>query len=204
MYLEKYPYGIFSTEAKKLIEQESWENAKKNHNYQSYIDFYPYGEYVSEAKELIEKALWSTESSAWKEATDKNTINVYQKYLGLYPHGVHATQAKKRIIDIEVDDIFKGEHGTLPPMDKTSYSYGARSAISIYNNTSYTLTLRYSGNESKVITIPAQRTQSVSLLNGNYRVTASVTASNVRNYAGTGELTGGNYEVQYYIVTTRY
>lgn len=40
---------------------------------------------------------------------------------------------------------------------------------------------------------------SVELLRGDYRVAASVDASNVSNYAGKETSDGGNYEVEYYI-----
>jgi len=204
LYLEKYPNGIFSKEAKELMEQMSWEAAKQKRNYQQYIDAYPKGKYISMAQELIENELWNTESKAWNEANKRNSINSFKKYLNLYPNGINSDRAEKRIIDKEVDDIFKGEYGTLPSMGRTSFSQGTYSTISVYNNTSYVLSLRYSGNDSKVITIPSQSRKSISLLNGNYRVTASVNASSVRNYAGTESLMGGGYDVTYYIQTIRY
>ena len=49
-----------------------------------------------------------------------------------------------------------------------------------------------------------QTRTSIGLKNGKYRVAASVSASNVSNYAGNENLQGGNYSVDYYISTYRY
>jgi len=149
------------------------------------------------AKEEAEK--WRTDDLAWNEATSRNTSIAFKKYLELYPTGKRVQQATKLVIDREVDEIFGKDHGRLPAMDKTSQGQGSTSRISVYNNTAYILTLRYSGTESKIIDIPSRSRQSISLSNGNYRIAASVNAANVRNYAGSENLTGGNYDVEYYI-----
>lgn len=145
---------------------------------------------------------WNTEASAWKTAQELNTIAAYSRYIELYPKGKHYAQADKILIDSEVADVFSSEHGTLPAMDKTSYSYGSTSTISVYNNTSYTLTLLYSGPESKRLTLSSNGRGSVKLKNGEYRVAASVSSSDVQKYAGTVYLQGGEYEGEYYIFTT--
>ena len=72
------------------------------------------------------------------------------------------------------------------------------------NGTSYTLTILYSGPDSKRLVINAGGTKSVRLKNGQYRVAASVSAANVSNYAGSENLNGGSYNVDYYISTYRY
>jgi hypothetical protein len=108
------------------------------------------------------------------------------------------------VIDKEVDGIFRGEHGNLPSMERTSYITGDYSTVSIYNNTSYTLTIRYSGSDSRKINILSRQRSSISLPNGKYRIAASVNASNVRSFAGTENLSGGEYDSNYYIQTSRY
>jgi len=85
----------------------------------------------------------------------------------------------------------------------SSYNNSSYSTISVFNNTSYTLTLRYSGPESKRFDIKSKGRINVTLLNGNYKVTASVNASNVTNYAGT-EYINGEYDSEFYIVTSYY
>lgn len=171
--------------------------------YQSFVGKKHYAD-SEERIEEIENIAWNTDSKAWKQATSLNTVYGYQKYLDLYPNGRYKSSANKKIIDIQVANVYAGEHGELPSMDKVGYSYGTKSIINIENSTSYTLTLLYSGPDSKRVVIAPNRTQSVSLKNGTYRIAASVSASNVRNFAGTEQLTGGSYSVEYYIVTTRY
>jgi hypothetical protein len=203
-YINSTKKGLYKNEAEKKLEEQIWKQSKKQNSYQTYLDKYPYGKFASEAKEMKENALWNTESKAWNEATRIDEIYAYEKYLKLYHYGSHFSRAKKKIIDKEVDNIFGSDHGSLPSMDKTSYSYGdSYSIISIYNNTAYTLTLRYSGNDSQSISIPSRSSRSLTLQNGNYRIAASVSASNVRNFAGTENLTGGSYDVEYYIQTRR-
>jgi hypothetical protein len=206
-YLAKYPKGHYASEAKDSIENSFWKKASSTKAYADYLGKYPAGRYAGEARKYIENEeakKWRTDALAWSEATSRNTSAAYKKYLELYPYGKKISQAKKRVIDKEVDEIFGGSHGILPSMDKTSYGPGSHSTISVYNNTSYTLTVRYSGNDSKIINISSHSRQSITLPNGNYRIAASVNASNVRNFAGRENLTGGSYDVKYYIKTSRY
>lgn len=159
----------------------------------------------SEAQiEEIENRSWNTEAIAWNTAKRENTISAYQKYKSLYPNGAHYAQAEKKLIDLEVANVYAGDYGSLPAMDKTSWGSGPTAYISVKNSTSYTLTLLYSGPDSKRLVISPGRTSSVTLKNGKYRVAASVNASNVRNYAGSEELSGGSYSVEYYISTHRF
>lgn len=158
----------------------------------------------SEAQiEEIENKSWNTEARAWNTAKRENTISAYQKYKSLYPNGAHYAQAEKKLIDLEVSCVYAGEHGSLPSMNRTGYG-GSTSYITVTNSTSYTLTLLYSGPDSKRLVISAGGTSSVKLKNGSYRVAASVSASNVGNYAGNENLQGGNYTVDYYIRTYSY
>lgn len=154
--------------------------------------------------EEIENKAWNTESKAWKQAISENSISAYEKYKLLYPNGAHISICEKKLIDLEVSRIYAGEHGTLPAMDRTGYGGGSTSYITVTNSTSYTLTIWYSGNDSKKLVIGAGGTKSIRLKNGQYRVAASVSASNVSNYAGSENLLGGSYSVDYYISTYRY
>lgn len=147
----------------------------------------------------IENQKWSTESKAWNTAKSEDTIAAYQKYLELYPKGKHRSQAEKKLIDLEVAGVFAGSHGSLPAMDKTNWGSGPTSHIYVTNSTGYTLTLLYSGPDSKKLVLSPGRSSSIDLKNGNYKVAASVSASHVNRYAGSESLTGGSYSVEYYI-----
>ncbi|RKY10157.1 MAG: hypothetical protein DRP65_07005 [Planctomycetota bacterium] len=119
------------------------------------------------------------------------TINIKEK------------SAEAKLVDKEVSEIMKGRYGKLPPMQKIS-SGGKRqySAINIHNDTRYNLTVRYSGLDSCKVTFMPKEKGCVQVLNGDYKVAASVDAVHVADYAGTAKLDGGNFEVTYYISTT--
>jgi outer membrane protein assembly factor BamD (BamD/ComL family) len=210
-YLKKYPGGKYSSTANSKIEKireekiilPIWNETIRKNTYQAYRDFiskYPSSSYAYDAQNEMEKI----ERRDWDKACRTNTIKSYKDYILKYPYGEYVETADKKIIDLEVDNIFKGDYGQLPPMSKSSYGYSSQSltnSIDIYNNTEYTLTIRYSGVESKKIVLSPQKRTTISLKNGNYRIAASVNASNVRNYAGTENLTGGDYNSEYYIQT---
>ena len=145
---------------------------------------------------------WSTDDNAWRTAKRIGDILSFRRYLFLYPNGKHINEANKIIIDLEVDGIFSGSYGMLPKMDRgISDQKSSRTTITIENRTSYVLTILYSGSESKRLTINPFNTQSITLINGNYRIAASVNATNVNPFAGSENLSGGNYSVSYYIET---
>lgn len=177
------------------------ENKGTSKDWLTYIKIVPQ-EYHKDAFEKIEKLeakAWNTDSKAWKQASTANTVSSYEKYLSMYPRGKHAKGAEKRIVDIGIANAFSGEHGSLPQMDRVSSSQGSKSLIKVDNNTGYTLTLLYSGTDSKRLVLAPQESDFISLNNGTYQIAAFVSASNVRSYAGTEQLLGGEYSVSYYI-----
>lgn len=180
----------------------AYADAKKTENWATYMYQLPEAHWrdAIQQQEIAEKRKWGTESSAWKSAFESQSQYGYTRYLELYPNGKHARQA----VDWLVDNVYQGSYGSLPSMDKIGYSNSARSTISIFNRTEYKLTVLYSGKDSKGLVLQPGTSGKVTLPNGGYRVAASVSASNVRSFAGSESLTGGNYEVTYYIETRRY
>ena len=142
---------------------------------------------------------WNTDRKAWDTAQSLNSIDGYNKYLTLYPKGRHSREADKKVIDMTVSSSFAGEHSDLPAMNQVRNGGGSTSHVSVSNITSYTLTLMYSGNDSKRLVIPPNGSGTVTLKNGIYRIAAYVDAPNVNTYAGTESLNGGSYDVSYYI-----
>jgi len=140
--------------------------------------------------------VWLEEETAWKNAESIGSMAAYNKYLDLYPDGIH----KKEAIDAAVQHIASGKYGELPPMDKYYNEGGPTSYITISNDTQYNLTILYSGIESKRIILQPGERSTISLLNGNYKIAASVNAYDVCNYYGVEELTGQHYSVNYYIL----
>ena len=212
-YLKRYPYGKYSSSASNKIEKLKeekyvlpvWNETKIKNTYKAYSEFlnkYPNSSYAYLAKDQM----ITIEKNDWNKACRINTIKSFKGYNNKYPNGEYVETSQKKIIDLEVDNIFKGDYGKLPPMSKTShgYSYSSTNTIEIYNNTKYTLTVRYSGDDSKKIVLSPRLRTSMTLKNGKYRVAASVNAANVQNYAGNENLTGGEYSSEFYIKTQTY
>ncbi len=206
-YLNAFPNGKKRTEALATIREmevivPEWDKTLQAHTaegYRNFIRAYPNTAYSA----LAESRLAQLEQDLWAAAKRKPAVRAYETYLATFPEGAYAGEARKAIIDLEVDAIFRGEHGALPPMDRanTGYSQAATNEINLYNNTQYTLTVRYSGLESHKIVLQPKRRTTLQLNNGSYRVTASVNAAHVTNYAGSETLEGGEYTSEFYIVT---
>jgi outer membrane protein assembly factor BamD (BamD/ComL family) len=211
-YTSNLPDGDHYSEAIEKIDElevvlPEWNKVLEENTvaaYRLFIEKFYYPSYTSKAKKKIKEL----ENKEWVIAKEQNNVEYYEKYLADFPNGKYTEEAEKRIIDIEVEAIFKGDHGKLPPMNKGgsgSGSYQTISEIQVYNNTKYTLTLRYSGPESKKVIFHPKQKKTITLKKGAYRVAASVNISSVRNYAGTEEVKGGMiYESQYYIRTEQY
>lgn len=171
-----------------------------------YIESVP-EQFVFDAREELQSRydeLWGTEVRAWETACKQNLAEAYENYLKLYPDGKHHAEAEKKAIQLGVDKVFGGSHGDLPAMEKTTNGSGAYASVVVKNATGYALTLMYSGNDCKRVTIPSYGRETIRLKNGEYRITATVNASNVIPYAGVENLNGGGYEIEYYIQTVRY
>lgn len=211
-YLKSNPEGKHRSQAieniAKINEEKTvlpiWNKTLQIGTYQAFAEFlrnYPKSSYAKQAQDNLDKI----ESAEWEKATRTNTIRGYQTFKSKFPNSDYVEVAEKRIIDLEVDKIFDGDYGMLPPLNKDSYGgYKSTNSVEIYNNTGYNLTIRYSGSESKKIVLYPKQRLTTTLPNGIYRITASVNAANVRNYAGNETLSGGNYSSEYYIITTRF
>lgn len=209
-FLSNYPDGAHQPDARdNLFELQVvkpiWEKVSEENTpaaYQEFLKSYPNSTYSS----MAELKLKDLEGLAWNVAMQENTLEAYNSFLQEFPDGVYSEEVQKRIVDLEVDAIFSGDYGKMPSMNR-SYAgdgYSNENEIEIYNNTSYNLTVYYSGPESKKITMVPKETIRTKLVNGNYRVAASVDASGIGNYAGKEKLEGGYYDIEYYIVTRYY
>ncbi len=207
-FIKNIPTDYLKDANTKMVDAAYADAVKTNtiegwNKYKSIVGFSNYRD-ADKKIETIESRQWKNESNAWRLASADGTIASYNKYLKFHPNGAHSASARKKVIDLEVDGIFAGSHGTLPSMDRSYYGYSSSSTVKIHNGTGYTLTIYYSGNTSKKVSIPAGQSSSFTLPNGDYRVAASVSSASVRSYAGRESLTGGGYEADYYISTSRY
>lgn len=198
----KSAYSIATQKCDSIFNASGLSYMSESDEYRASLDSLRNGSYKPLIS-LIENLEWENEETAWSMAVKNNTIDFYNKFIEKYPSSNHVAQAEKRIIDLEVNKVFNSSYDELPSMSRSRYSNSSTSTISIYNNTSYTLTVMYSGKESKKVVISPQGKVYVSLPNGIYKCVASI-SGNARNHAGTENLDGGSYEVEYYIVTTGY
>lgn len=129
-----------------------------------------------------------------------DTKEAYEKYLTLCPKGAQADKARKRLIDLEVAKIAAGEHGDLPASRPVSSSRrGSKASLEVKNDTSYTITVLYSGPDSQKLVIPAHDTRSITLKAGNYRVAVTTEQPRVQPFYGQSDLTAGEYIETFYI-----
>jgi hypothetical protein len=211
VYISNFPNGLMKINALKMIKeleiiQPKWKITLEKNTPEVYRQF------ISDFKDssyavLAKNHLLELENIFWKQAEEKNNIKNFKKYLSNFPNGIHLVEAEKAIIDLEVEEIFKGKHHTLPPMSKISNGFKNEKInyIEVFNNTVYDLTVRYSGNfESKKIVVKPYKTKNITLVNGKYKIAASVNTTGVINYVGEDNLKGGSYGSEFYIETIRY
>jgi len=205
-FVEDHPSSAHYGEAIESINylnkvKAAWELADNENTIEAYQQFVKnYSE--TYFAELGRQRLQRLDNLFWEEALRKDAINIYTEYLNNFPEGEHVSEANKKIIDKEVDGIFQGNHGLIPPLNRVSSGYGNTNEIEVYNNTRYNLTIYYSGIESTKVTLAPKQKTKFNMVNGNYRVAAAVDAINVQNYAGNVTLEGGIYSIEYYIATS--
>ncbi|MFZ9938382.1 MAG: hypothetical protein ACO3JG_15190 [Luteolibacter sp.] len=141
-------------------------------------------------------------NAEWVSSQDR--LELDRKHLSLVPDSSRRAEFEKRVIDLEVAEIARGEHGKLPPADPVQSTGGTEANIEIENHTRYTLTVRYSGRQSYRFDIPAGQTRVVHLATGPYQVAATVSSPSVIPYAGSDTLQGGRYSSKFYIETRRW
>tara|TARA_R110002050_G_scaffold204522_4_gene340202 strand:- start:136847 stop:137779 length:933 start_codon:yes stop_codon:yes gene_type:complete len=156
-------------------------------------------EFRAEAKNRQQDLLEEQKNNLYSEALKENSAQTWKNFVDMYPDHPKTKQIEDKIIELEVNDIFSGTHGEIPSSSLSGLANYINSDIRIKNDTPYTLTIRYSGKENKRIIISSGDTQKVDLKSGEYRVTASVNASRVSNYAGIESL-NGSYTSSYYLM----
>lgn len=139
------------------------------------------------------------EPLTYDEVKNSYSIHEIKQFIRENPNHENIDDLEKRIINLEVDNIFKDENtGQMPTSERIGRNNSSISSVSISNDTSCELIIRYSGVDSKMISIPANQTRSLSIQSGSYRITASACGY---NYAGSESL-NGDYSSKYYISTS--
>jgi outer membrane protein assembly factor BamD (BamD/ComL family) len=170
---------------------------------------------TSRSPQEIKKFLADYPETSMKEAAEKrinelyddiewvkeqDSLVDYNRFLSRNPMHPQREWVEKRVVDMEVMAIADDEHDKLSPSQPLRIG-GQVTTMEIENATVYELTVRYSGPGSKKITIPKLTTKTLTILPGEYKVAASVIATNVRNYYGIDTILGGHYSTKFYIKT---
>jgi len=178
-------------EAEKAGTEDAWEQ---------FLDRYPDTDLRAEAERELAQLIRRYEDFSFVRSLD--TREAYERFLRLRPDGREADLARKRLVDLEVDEILEGDVGEMPPLQPQEYATNQRRAeIRIGNDTDSALTVRYSGPDSQKHVIEPNRSRSIQIEKGDYRVTATVDRGGVRPYAGRETIRYDGYSVSFYIVT---
>jgi hypothetical protein len=192
------------TRLEELQAQQDWKTARSADTIAAYEEFlrtHPGGALATQARTRIEAM--QADLPDWESALKRDSIKGYADFLKKHPHSPFGDKAKAKVVDLEVSDILRKPHGQLPAASRISGGGGRTySVLNIHNETRYNLTVRYSGPESFKVVFSANEKGSIEVLRGSYKIAASVDAPNVKDYAGEETPDGGNYEVEYYIVTS--
>ena len=137
--------------------------------------------------------------SDYEIAEKYNTSKSWKNFLDKNPDYKDAEKIRKEIIRLEVAEIMNDKNtGKMPESEKVSNRSSSITSMQVSNDTSCELTLRYSGTDAIMVTIPANSTKKINISSGNYNVAASACGY---NYAGNENL-NGDYSVSYYISNT--
>jgi len=151
--------------------------------------------------EEMKEKMWASEDTAWERACEIDTKEAYRRYMAIYPNGPHRGEAGRRFIDRQVNDIMSNAHDDLPGIEQTEEDDNSPvSTVVVTNHTEYVLTVYYSGIDSKSVLINPGGRAAVTVTNGSYKVAASVPPANIMPFAGTTQLSGGRYEIGFWVV----
>lgn len=198
-YIRVYPDGKHLDEAKTRVTEladAQWgliAGSRSEAEIRKFLKSYPETSKTAAAEARIQELF-----NDWDWVREQDSLDHYQRFAARYPNHAERRWMEKRIIDLEVKEIAAGEYGEMPRAQPLSYG-GSTVEVEVENQTGYELTVRYSGPDSKKLVIPKGATRTVSLPPGDYKVAASVTAANVRNYYGTDTMRGGQYSSSFYI-----
>ena len=151
-------------------------------------------EYYFDSKEKLLELCFADENSAWLLVDSTKTKSDYKRYIDNFPQGKHISTVVENLVDAI---ITSGNYRDMSPMEKTGYNGGGKSIINIHNSLLYTMTLLFSGNENKCVTIGPSQFATITLKNGTYKIVSYVQAQNYRTYVST-QVLNGRYDIEYY------
>lgn len=165
--------------------------------YKGYVD-----ESLDEFNNEMKEKAWGSEDTAWQRASDLDNSKAYERYMAIYPYGAHAPEASERLVRTKVEETLANAHSNLPEIKRIEENDDSpETTLIIHNNTGLTLTVYCSGIDYKRVLIPPDGNGTIKVVNGQYKLAASVPPSYIRPYAGQTSFQGGTYEVGFWVVT---
>ena len=143
----------------------------QNPDWSNFSNLVPIKLFLSKAPNNIlerEFSHWNTDESAWQRVLLIDSIELSKIYLERFPKGNHVYDAKKIILD----DSFKRSNG----LDKTKITsnYDGTTTISVNNNSTYEVTVHYSGNFADgSVKVPGNTYRNIQVPNGYYHISIS-------------------------------
>lgn len=165
--------------------------------YKGYVD-----ETLDEFNKNMREKDWGREDTAWLRACDIDNSKAYERYMAMYPYGVHVPEASEALVRTKVDETLANAHSNLPQIVRTEENDDSpETTLVIQNNTGLNLSVYCSGIDKKTVVIPPDGKGTITVVNGQYKLAASVPPSYIRPYAGQTTFQGGVYEVGFWVVT---
>jgi len=153
--------------------------------------------------EEMKEKMWASEDTAWERACEIDTKEAYRRYMAIYPNGPHRGEAGQRFIDRQVNDIMNNAHEDLPGIEHLEEDDDSpTSTVNVVNHTEYVLTVYYSGIDSRSVLINPGGRAAITVTNGPYKIAASVPPAHIKPFAGKTQLSGGLYEIGFWVVST--
>ena len=129
-----------------------------------------------------------------------NTKEAYNRFILQTTNPKAQEKARQKIIDLEVAEIAKGSHTSLPEQhgrlirsNRSGYC-----EIELQNDTAYALTVMYSGPQSEKTIIPAKGKRHIRIKAGDYSIAVTTQQPNVVPFYGVKHLSSGKYQTSYY------
>ena len=198
-YPEAEEVSQASVRIKELVILEAWERVRNSNDLQALANHAKINKGHETARLANQRIETLCNDYDWVKRQDQ--LPIYRTYLQYNPNSPNKAAIEKRIIDLEVAEILAGKHGKLPPSSPLQMTGGAETQMRIENQTSYTLTLRYSGRQSYRFDLRAGEIREVILAADTYQVAATVSSPSVIPYAGSDSLQGGRASTKFYIQT---
>lgn len=205
--LDSYREKLFTENVKVLVDQRiaeleeiEWREKYSNSSSESSLLEFQKTLRSEKVKALVERRLHELYAS-FTYAQQIDTIEAYNRFISLSNNQEEKERARRRIIDLEVAAIAKGQHSALPPQHNNAYQYTRTgiAEIEIKNDTDYPLTAMYSGRESEKVIIPAHGRRTIQIRSGEYAIAVTTTQPNVTPFYGKETIDSGKYQVTYYI-----